>query len=124
MKKPTQNNFPSALTLNEYQVEVEKTDEKKRVIVSLLGLVSEIGDLQSVFKKTLINNRYPTFKKEISEEIGDILWYISSLATRHQLSLEDIARANIVKANQFFDSGIYNKFDLNYWLIKNDKKTY
>lgn len=114
VKRISRSNVKSKLTLTEYQDEVEKTDEKKRVIASLLGLVSEIGDLQSVFKKMVINSRYPTLKKEISEEIGDILWYISSLATRFHLSLEDIARANIDKANQFFDSGIDNNFDGGY----------
>jgi NTP pyrophosphatase (non-canonical NTP hydrolase) len=105
---------PNPLTLSEYQLAVEKTDEKKRSMVSLLGLISEIGDLQSVFKKALINNRYPTFKKEITEELGDILWYLSSLATRHQLSLEDIARVNILKASQLFDNGVDNNFDADY----------
>jgi NTP pyrophosphatase (non-canonical NTP hydrolase) len=114
MKKPVQKETRSDLTLQKYQAEVEKTDERKRVIVSLLGLVGEIGDLQSIFKKMLVHNKYPTFKQEISEEIGDILWYISSLATRHGLSLEKIAEENLLKASQLFDVGTVNYFDENY----------
>lgn len=114
MKNPELKSLKSPLTLDQYQADVALTDEKKRSLVSLLGLVSEIGDLQGVFKKTLINNRYPTFRAEIAEELGDILWYLSSLATLHQLSLNDIAHQNIEKAKQLFDSGIDNNFDGDY----------
>jgi len=114
MKKPSEKCEKEEFTFNTYQSEVEKTDEKKRVVVSLLGLVGEIGDLHSIFKKALVNNRYPTFKNEIQEELGDILWYVSSLASRHQLSLEDIAKSNIDKARQFFDTGTDQNFDSGY----------
>lgn len=111
MKKTAQTRSSKRFTFDSYQSEVEQTDEKKRVIVSLLGLVGEIGDLHSIFKKALANNRYPTFRQELTEELGDILWYVSSLATRHQLSLSEIANANLLKARQFFDAGEDKKFD-------------
>lgn len=37
-------------TFAEYQAMVERTDERKKVIVSLLGLAGELGDLNSTFK--------------------------------------------------------------------------
>lgn len=104
----------SELTLREYQDCVERTDESKKTIVSLLGLVGEIGDLHSIFKKLIAQKGHPTFRQELSEEIGDILWYVASIASRYQLSLEEIARTNITKAEQFFLQGEENAFDAGY----------
>ncbi len=36
-------------------------------------------------------------KKEISKEMGDVLWYLAQLATELGLSLDDIAVLNIEK---------------------------
>ncbi|MFZ6768036.1 nucleoside triphosphate pyrophosphohydrolase family protein [Undibacterium sp. Di26W] len=114
MTKITRKRARSPLTLREYQKAVDKTDEKKRAIISLLGLVGEIGDLQSIVKKALLRNTHPTFKQEISEEIGDILWYVSSLASCYKLSLEEIANENLKKAHQLFDQGSITIFDADY----------
>lgn len=94
-----------------YQREVWRTDKSRKASVSLLGLVGEIGDLQSVIKKSLVQNRYPTFHTELAEEVGDTLWYLSSIATSFHLSLNTIARDNLAKARQFHAPGRLNKFD-------------
>jgi NTP pyrophosphatase (non-canonical NTP hydrolase) len=39
----------------------------------------------------------PEKKKEIEKELGDVLWYMTQLATELGLSLEDIAEKNIEK---------------------------
>ncbi|TCS38378.1 MazG-like nucleotide pyrophosphohydrolase family protein [Paucimonas lemoignei] len=114
MKNKSRKGKESTLTLEEYQAAVERTDEKKRAIISLLGLVGEIGDLHSTYKKGLLHNQHPVFRREVAEELGDILWYVASLATRNKLSLEDIARANLVKAGQLFDTGQKTEFDRGY----------
>jgi hypothetical protein len=37
------------------------------------------------------------YKDVISEELGDVLWYAASVAEKHDLSLDDIARDNLKK---------------------------
>ncbi|WP_083444710.1 nucleoside triphosphate pyrophosphohydrolase family protein [Herbaspirillum rhizosphaerae] len=111
MRKNVAKKKDDALTFAMYQAGVENTDETKKTTASLLGLVGEIGDLHSIFKRMLVQQGYPTFKQELIEEIGDVLWYVASLASRHDLSLQEIAEGNLTKAHQFFDSGGLTLFD-------------
>src|SRR5579859_5653956 len=100
-----------AFTFSDYQRGVESTDEKKKPLISLLGLVGEIGDVQTVVKRRLELGGYAHFKKEIGEEIGDTLWYLASLASCFKLSLAEIAATNIKKAMELHSKGEVNNFD-------------
>jgi len=104
----------SPLTFSRYQREVEATDDRKRLLVSLLGLVGEIGDIQTVFKRRMELRGYPGFNRDLAEEIGDTLWYLASLASRLHLSFEAIAKTNIVKARELHSQGTVNRFDSAY----------
>jgi len=101
----------SVLSLADYQRAVAKTDESKKLLVSLLGLVGEIGDIETVVKRRLELGRYPSFRIDMAEEIGDTLWYLSSLASVLGLSLSAVATQNIEKAKQLHSSGQVNVFD-------------
>jgi len=100
-----------ALTFYEYQNGVNATDEKKKPLVSLLGLVGEIGDVQTVVKRRLEVGGYAHFSKDMAEEIGDTLWYLGSLASCFGLSLADIAAQNVAKAKALHSEGEINIFD-------------
>jgi NTP pyrophosphatase (non-canonical NTP hydrolase) len=102
---------PEPLTFSTYQREVESTDESKKFLVSLLGLVGELGDIQTVVKRWLEQRGYPRFKDDFAEEIGDTLWYLASLASRLELSLQEIASRNIDKARQLHTQGHTQHFD-------------
>lgn len=110
-KKKAQKSLPAALTFSDYQSQVEATDERKHLLVSLLGLVGEMGDIQTVVKRRFEQRGYPYFNKDMAEEIGDTLWYLTSLASRLNLSLETIAAENITKARAFHMQGEINDFD-------------
>ena len=48
------------------------------LMVPLLGLAGEAGSLLTEYKKWLREgDRYRPFSDQVSEEIGDILWYLS-----------------------------------------------
>ena len=60
----------------------------------VLGLVGEAGEVAEKIKKVLRDNEgkiEEEQKKEIKKELGDVLWYLSQLATELGLSLTDIA---------------------------------
>jgi NTP pyrophosphatase (non-canonical NTP hydrolase) len=99
------------LTFAKYQKKVEGTDDSKKLLVSLLGLVGELGDIQTVVKRRLEQHGYPNFERDIAEEIGDTLWYLASLASRLRLSLSEIATNNIRKAKDLHSPGKRNRFD-------------
>jgi NTP pyrophosphatase (non-canonical NTP hydrolase) len=98
-------------SFGEYQKIVEQTDERKKQLVSLLGLVGEVGDLHSMIKKLLIQKDNPTFQRDLREEFGDLLWYLTSLASLYKISLEDIATHNAQKTLNLYSAGSKPAFD-------------
>lgn len=93
------------MTLKEYQERALGTDqvpdgssEEKAIMVPLLGLAGETGSLLTEYKKRFREGKaYQIFKDRIAEELGDILWYVSNIASKTQLDLEDIAGMNLHK---------------------------
>jgi NTP pyrophosphatase (non-canonical NTP hydrolase) len=72
--------------------------------VPLLGLAGEAGELLSEYKKYLRDgDAHRLFKDRIAEELGDLLWYISNVATKFELSLDDIAIGNLDKTKDRWD---------------------
>lgn len=104
----------SILTFDEYEAMVARTDERKQRTVALLGLVGEIGDLHSMMKKLLLQRDNPSFRHELREEFGDVLWYLTSLASLYKIPLREIAQSNAEKAESLYSSGQVNVFDLDY----------
>ncbi|MBA0224538.1 nucleotide pyrophosphohydrolase [Stenotrophomonas maltophilia] len=96
------------MDLNTYQREAQSTDRvpsRQRnggagsdVVVPLLGLAGEAGELLSEYKKHLRDgDSHLLFRERVSEELGDLLWYVGNLAEKFDLKLEDIAQQNLRK---------------------------
>jgi len=98
------------LHFNEYQKMALRTDrvparkgfdDATSLIVPMLGLAGETGQLLSEYKKHLRDGEaHRLFKERVSEELGDLLWYIANVASKFDLSLSDIAAANLAKVKQ------------------------
>lgn len=75
-------------------------------LMPLLGLAGEVGQLIAEYKKRQRDRQgYRAFEDEVSEELGDILWYAAALARHNGLDLGEIARANLAKTHDLFRSG-------------------
>lgn len=64
-----------------------------------LGL-GEVGEVQGKVKKILRDKDGivdDAARLAISKELGDVLWYVSQLATELDLDLDDVADGNIAK---------------------------
>lgn len=109
-----QNPQTKITTFDEYQAVVERTDERKTRMVSLLGLVGEIGDLHSMIKKLVLQRDNPLFQQELREECGDILWYLTSLASLYKIPLREIVQTNAEKAESLYSKGKVAVFDRGY----------
>jgi NTP pyrophosphatase (non-canonical NTP hydrolase) len=70
----------------------------------ILGLVGETGEIADKLKKHMRDDGIFTpaelsdlQKKELAKELGDVLWYLSQLATEFGYDLDAIAQMNIDK---------------------------
>jgi NTP pyrophosphatase (non-canonical NTP hydrolase) len=94
------------MTLRDYQTEALRTDQvpgtsETAMIVPLLGLAGEVGTLLTEYKKRLREgDAYRVYADRVAEELGDILWYVSNVASKAGLNLDDIARANLEKTTR------------------------
>lgn len=92
------------MDFNEYQEKAKKTalypDIGARFVYPALGLANEAGEVAGKIKKVFRDNNGVVDDDrlhKIKEELGDVLWYLSQLATDLHLSLDDIANDNIAK---------------------------
>jgi NTP pyrophosphatase (non-canonical NTP hydrolase) len=109
------------MDFSSYQEKAKETIQKNAsadnltTIVPFLGIIGEIGSLVTELKKKFRDGEaYVAFKSKLGEELGDVLWYISTIATQNELSLEDIAKKNLEKIHDRFlvdDSSTYKEFD-------------
>jgi len=97
------------MDLHTYQELAARTDRSpandrndlKAVIVPLLGLASEAGELLAEYKKFLRSDgSYISFQERFAEELGDLLWYLANTASKLGLDLETIASKNLEKCEQ------------------------
>jgi NTP pyrophosphatase (non-canonical NTP hydrolase) len=65
----------------------------------LRGVITEIGELTDIYKK---HDAYgaPFDEVHVSEEIGDLMWYIMGLCIIYDFDLEDILQRNIDKLRE------------------------
>jgi len=95
------------MDLDQFQAEAKNTDKMRgqrdsveAIVIPLLGLAGEAGELLSEYKKHLRDgNSHLLFKDRVKEELGDLLWYVSTVAERFDLSLNDVAEANLRKTH-------------------------
>lgn len=63
----------------------------------MMGLVGEVGELYSHVAKAIRDSDGMIDLLPVKKELGDILWFVSSLASDFGFSLDDIASQNIEK---------------------------
>ena len=99
------------MELNEYQSLANNTDQQpetgnfesdpRSIMVPLLGMAGEVGELLGEHKKWLRDgDSYKLFPERVKEELGDLLWYLSNVATKHGLTLEEVADFNLSKTGR------------------------
>ena len=60
---------------------------------SIIGLSGEVGELHSMLAKN-IRDGSEIYVDGLRKELGDILWFISAIATDYGLTLDEVANAN------------------------------
>ncbi len=76
---------------------IEWDDARKRQI-PILGVIGELGSVASEIKKSLRDGRaYTDGEQNLTEQFGDLLWYIGAIASRYDMDLEALPTARAGK---------------------------
>ena len=103
------------MNFQEYQEKSRKTakypDAGHNFVYPVLGLAGESGEVAEKVKK-IIRDKGGLIDEETREalkkELGDVLWYVSQLATEFGLKLDDVAEGNIEKLYSRLERGMIN----------------
>ncbi len=91
------------MDIDEYQAKAAETiqfnnNSNDAISISLLGLSGEVGELSTEYKKKIRDGEnYKLFREIIIEEIGDVMWYLSSIATHEDIEFSEVLRKNMIK---------------------------
>lgn len=77
-----------------------------------LGLAGEAGEVADIIKKH-VHHTHPLDVDKVNDELGDVLWYVSVMATECGLSLDDIAHNNCVKLAERYPEGFSPERSIN-----------
>lgn len=98
------------MTLDDYQLKTKVTVQRynsadqENFFMGYLGLAGEAGSVLTTLKKFIRDGEgFGSFEERIKEELGDVLWYVSAIASHYNLSLEDIAHQNLLKTHDRFE---------------------
>lgn len=105
------------MTFEEYQKQALTTDHSDGADTTstdffaiILGLAGEAGEVSEKFKKIYWHKKGiwdNEDKEKIAKELGDILWYVSSLSNHVGISLEEIAKGNLNKLKSRVERGVH-----------------
>ncbi|MEK7094364.1 MAG: nucleoside triphosphate pyrophosphohydrolase family protein [Patescibacteria group bacterium] len=92
------------MTFEEYQKESRRTAKYPNIgsnfVYPTLGLSGESGEVAEKVKK-IIRDAEGVVSEEartaIQKELGDVLWYLSQIATELKISLDAVAEENLKK---------------------------
>lgn len=97
------------MTLEEYQektlstIQSYNSKDQENYFLGYLGLAGEAGSVLTTLKKIIRDgDGFGGFKESLKEELGDVLWYVATIASHNQINLNDIAEANILKTRDRF----------------------
>lgn len=101
-----------------YQTEARTTarpshgDDRLALCISTLGLVGEAGEVSEIIKK-LIGHGHELDRDAVTKELGDVLWYVSDIASQLDIALDDIAYKNISKLKNRYPQGFSSDKSIN-----------
>jgi NTP pyrophosphatase (non-canonical NTP hydrolase) len=103
------------MDFKEYQEKSKKTavypDLGNNFIYPTLGLAGEAGEVAEKIKKVIRDKGGivdDETREAIKKELGDVLWYVSQIASELGLSLDEIAEKNIEKLYSRLERGKIN----------------
>lgn len=96
-----------------YQRESRKTwnviPTDHAIVYPTLGLTNEAGEVAGKIKKIFRDKNgqiSEADRQALKKELGDVLWYLTQICTELDLTLEEVAEANLSKLFSRLDRGV------------------
>ncbi len=87
-----------------YQQESRKTwnviPMNHSIVYPTMGMVNEAGEVAGKVKKIFRDHGGEITEEDrqaLKKELGDVLWYLAQICTELDLSLQEVAEANLIK---------------------------
>jgi NTP pyrophosphatase (non-canonical NTP hydrolase) len=98
-----------ALEFEQYQKEMKRTAsdlsyKAENLALGAMGIAGEAGEVADYIKK-IIFHKHEMSTEKLALELGDVLWYISYLASVIGYDLDQIAEMNIEKLRKRYPKG-------------------
>lgn len=105
------------MNFDQYQDEVRRTSgqtdsEHDRLSCGVLGLAGEAGEVADHIKKVLYHG-HPLDKEALVKELGDCLWYLTSLSETLGVTLMYVAEQNKLKLRARYPAGFSKERSIN-----------
>jgi NTP pyrophosphatase (non-canonical NTP hydrolase) len=106
------------MKFNEYQQLAERTayrendTAERRFLNFSFGLMGETGEVVDLLKKHLFHG-HELDRLKLKIELGDILWYIATIATTAGIELDNIGECNIAKLKARYPEGFSEEKSIN-----------
>lgn len=102
------------MNLNEYQELAARTANSHEYELANygLGIAGEAGEVADLIKKAVFHG-HDIPKDEVKKELGDVLWYLSRIASLAGLTLDEVATGNIDKLMKRYPEGFSTERSVN-----------
>jgi NTP pyrophosphatase (non-canonical NTP hydrolase) len=84
--------------------ETKLTEEQINLNVGAMGLAGEAGEFLDLVKKIVFHGHQMDNMK-LAHELGDVLWYLSDIASTLEITLEDLMMINKAKLDARYKDG-------------------
>lgn len=104
-------NISALKTLNTY-LGLELTRNDITMLNGALGLVGESGEVSEQIKKHIFHGHEIDHHKLLSE-LGDVLWYLTILASTIGHTLDEVMKLNVDKLSKRYPEGFSSEDSIN-----------
>ena len=105
------------MNIMEYQVKAKRTinkdlNGKDQTLNLLIGVNGEIGEVTDLFKKCIYHG-HNLCVGELVEELGDVMWYLTNIASLYGIPMTYILDENIKKLEERYPEGFSKEKSIN-----------
>ncbi len=108
------------MNLHDYQEAVKRTcatsDPHETMKLALVGLQDELGEIAGPLKKSLWHGHPDLDRAHLQDEVGDVLWYLTTLCHALDISLA----AALEEGASLLDTPAPTRLRLKLWEATND----